>query len=54
MTINHLFGNIHTLNKISFNADNYQEFATTGKRRVIFWSWESNEKGFEFYSPAFQ
>jgi len=28
------------------------EFCTTGRGRVIFWSWNQGEKGFEFYSPA--
>ena len=45
MTINN---NVESKTPITF------EFATTGKKRVVFWSWEQGAKGFEYYSPEVQ
>lgn len=36
---------------IRFNQFNVNEFSTTGKDRVIFWTWEQNVKAFLYYSP---
>lgn len=43
---------IDYLKYIRFNQDNTSEFVTTGTQRIIFWSWEQKEKGFEYYCPS--
>ena len=35
---------------IKFNH-NQNQFATTGETRILFWLWESSQRGFELYSP---
>ncbi|CAK90550.1 unnamed protein product (macronuclear) [Paramecium tetraurelia] len=46
-----------TINNNAEQKQNQQqifEFATTGKKRVVFWSWEYGAAGFEYYSPEVQ
>lgn len=35
---------------VKFN-NGANEFATTGETRILFWLWESSDRGFELYSP---
>ena len=37
---------------VRFNPADVQELVTNGKRRVFFWTWESNGELPQFYSPA--